>query len=214
MDNLISKTGMSARTFRRQFTAQAGIGPKYFESDQPHMVQNFQEFAGLPFFTRRSHSFRALVSFMTLLLPLCATLAFAAEPTSIANLSFMSGCWEVKEGPMLIEEQWSKPAGDTMPGLSRTLKSDKTVFSEFMRIEKAPGGFAYRARILPGQPGTLFKMIRSTETEVVFENPTHDFRRRILYRKTEGGLFARIEGVDKGKPRGVDFPMTATSCKY
>ena len=150
---------------------------------------------------------------MRILLSLLSALSFAVEPASIANLSFMTGCWEVKEGPKLTEEQWSKPAGDTMLGLSRTLKSGKTVFSEFMRIEKTPDGFAYRARILPGQPGTLFKMIRSTETEVVFENPTHDFPRRILYRKTEGGLFARIEGIDKGKPRGVNFTMTATSCK-
>ena len=147
---------------------------------------------------------------LCLLLPI---FAIAAEPVSIANLSFMTGCWEVKEGPMLTEEQWSKPADDTMLGMSRTLKAGKSVFSEFMRIEKTPDGFAYRARILPGQPGTLFKMIRSTETEVVFENSAHDFPQRILYRKVAGGLFARIEGVDKGKPRGVDFPMTAVSCK-
>src|SRR5258706_4807753 len=114
---------------------------------------------------------------------------------------------------MITEEQWSKPAGDTMLGLSRTLKAGKTVFSEFMRIEKTPDGFVYRARILPGQPGTLFKMIRSTDTEVVFENPAHDFPQRILYRKVDGGLFARIEGVDKGKPRGVDFPMSSVSCE-
>ena len=150
---------------------------------------------------------------MRILLTSLLAFTYAAEPASLANLSFMTGCWEVKDGPMLTEEQWSKPAGDTMLGLSRTLKEGKTVFSEFMRIEKTPDGYAYRARILPGQPGTLFKMIRSSDAEVVFENPTHDFPQRILYRKVEGGLFARIEGVDKGKPRSVDFPMTAASCK-
>ena len=135
---------------------------------------------------------------------------FGAE---LDGLRFMSGCWEVKEGPMLTEEQWSKPAGDTLLGTSRITKTGKIVFSEFMRIEKVDGGYAYRARILPGQPGTLFKMIRATETEVVFENPTHDFPQRIIYRKIDGGLFARIEGVENGKPRAVDFPMTAVSCK-
>ncbi len=140
----------------------------------------------------------------------CLTPTFAAE---LDALRFMSGCWEVKEGALLTEEQWSKPAGETMLGASRITKAGKTVFSEFMRIEKTVDGFAYRARILPGQPGTLFKMIRSTDTEVVFEDPTHDFPQRIIYRKVEGGLFARIEGIDKGKPRGVDYPMTAVSCK-
>jgi Domain of unknown function (DUF6265) len=150
---------------------------------------------------------------MRILWTLLLALTCAAEPASIENLSFMTGCWEVKEGPMLTEEQWSKPAGDTMLGLSRTLKAGKTVFSESMRIEKTADGYAYRARILPSQPGTLFKMIRSTDTEVAFENPTHDFPQRILYRKVEGGLFARIEGLDKGKPRSVDFPMTVAACK-
>ena len=140
-------------------------------------------------------------------------LAFADEPSRIASLSFMSGCWEQRDGPMVTEEQWSKPAGDTILGFSRTLKAGKTVFSEFMRIEKTADGFAYRARILPGQPGTLFKMIRSNATEVVFENPAHDFPQRIIYRKTDAGLFARIEGVDKGKQRSVDFPMTAVACR-
>ena len=77
---------------------------------------------------------------MRILLSLLSALAYAAEPTSIANLSFMTGCWEVKEGPTLTEEQWSKPAGHTMLGFSRTLKAGKTVFSEFMRIEKTPDG--------------------------------------------------------------------------
>lgn len=117
---------------------------------------------------------------MRILFASLLALTCAAEPASIANLSFMTGCWEMKVGPMFTEEQWSKPAGDTMLGLSRTLKSGKTVFSEFMRIEKTSDGFAYRARILPGQPGTLFTLIRSTDTEAVFENPTHDFPQRIV----------------------------------
>ena len=45
-----------------------------------------------------------------------------------------------------------------------------------------------------------------------FENAAHDFPQRIIYRKTAGGLHARIEGLDKGKPRSEDFPYKRVSC--
>ena len=74
IDPLISQTGMSARTFRRNFVEQVGIGPKSFARivrfqnallalrsrpqveaaltagyyDQPHMVHEFQQLAGCP----------------------------------------------------------------------------------------------------------------------------------------------------------------------
>ena len=47
-----------------------------------------------------------------------------------------------------------------------------------------------------------------TDDEVVFENPTHDFPQRIIYRKgADRSVTARIEGVIDGKARGVDFPF-------
>ena len=146
-----------------------------------------------------------------LLLFVAAASLPAADP--LAPLAFMSGCWEMKQGPMTIEEQWSKPAAETMMGLSRTMKAGRTVFSEFMRIEKQGADFYYTPRIGTKQAPVPFKMTKATADEAVFENPAHDFPQRILYRKTADGLFARIDGVDKGKPRGEDFPMKRVDCR-
>ena len=52
-----------------------------------------------------------------------------------------------------------------------------------------------------------------TDSEVVFENATHDFPQRVIYRKVQGGLFARIEGVDKGKDKHEEFPYKRVSCE-
>ena len=116
-------------------------------------------------------------------------------------------------GPMVIEEEWGKPAADGMMGFSRNLKSGKTVFSEFMRIEKQGTVLTYTPRIGTKFPLVSFKMTKLTDSEVIFENPTHDFPQRILYRKVAGGLAARIDGKQNGKERAEEFPYTRVTCE-
>lgn len=131
----------------------------------------------------------------------------------VSSLSFLTGCWAMNDGPMVIEEEWGKPAADGILGFSRTLKTGKTVFSEFMRIEKRGEQLVYTPRIGTKQGPVEFKMIRQTANEVVFENLAHDFPQRILYRSVEGGLAARIEGKQNGKEKGMDFPYRRVSCE-
>jgi hypothetical protein len=116
-------------------------------------------------------------------------------------------------GPMTIDEQWSKPAAGTLLGASRTMKQGRTVFHEFMRIEQQGTEITYTPRVGTSAKPVSFRLIKQTEDEVVFENATHDFPQRIIYRKTEGGLRARIEGLDKGKQRGEDFPYKRVACE-
>ena len=127
-------------------------------------------------------------------------------------LSFLTGCWQMSAGPMVIEEEWGKPAGDGMLGFSRTMKNGKTVFSEFMRIEKQGALVSYTPRIGTKQGVVVFKMTKLTEDEVIFENPTHDFPQRILYRKVIDGLAARIYGKVNGKDRAEEFPYRRVVC--
>ena len=129
------------------------------------------------------------------------------------DLSFLTGCWAINDGPMVIEEEWGKPAADGMLGFSRTLKAGKTVFSEFMRIEKRGDQLIYTLRIGTKQGPVEFKMIRQTATEIVFENLAHDFPQRILYRSVAGGLAARIEGKQNGKEKAMDFPYRRVGCE-
>src|SRR5258705_11659679 len=77
---------------------------------------------------------------------------------SVTQLSWMTGCWAMTRGPVTIEEQWGKPAADTMLGFSRTLKGRATLFSEFMRIENSNGRIVYVARIGTRQPATPFPL--------------------------------------------------------
>src|SRR5262249_16802596 len=138
---------------------------------------------------------------------------FAQAPDATADkLRWIAGCWEMRAGEMVIEEQWNKPSGGIMMGIGRTVKGGKLVETEYLQISIEKGRLTYTARI--GTPGvTPFPVKSITDSEVVFENPEHDFPQRILYRKTPDGVFARIEGTSKGKERHVDFPYRKVSCE-
>jgi len=65
-----------------------------------------------------------------------------------------------------------------------------------------------------GQAQATFPVKSLGEREVVFENPTHDFPQRVIYRlEAAGVLRARIEGTIDGKPRAEDFPMRRVRCE-
>ena len=130
---------------------------------------------------------------MTILLGVLFATALGAD---IQQLSWIAGCWEGQSGPVRIEEQWSKPAGGTMLGMSRTLKGGKTIFSEFMRITQDGSKVVYMARIGTKAAPTPFELVHVSAAEAVFENPAHDFPKRIRYAKrADGSLAATISGA-------------------
>jgi hypothetical protein len=92
-----------------------------------------------------------------------------------------------------------------MISVGRTLAGDKTVFFEFLRIEARADGLYYVAQPR-GNPPTDFKCTKVSSTEVVFENPKHDFPKRIIYKKQpDGSLFARVEGNGSEKEKPSEF---------
>ena len=114
----------------------------------------------------------------------------------IADLAWISGDWQTPSGQKAqIEEHWTAPAGASMMGLSRTVAQGKTVEFEYLRIEQRADGIYYVAHPKARCPGTDFKLTSLTGKEAVFENPEHDFPKRIIYRKSaDGSLVASIDG--------------------
>ena len=90
-----------------------------------------------------------------------------------------------------------------MMGVSRTIAGDKTVEFEYLRIAQRADGIYYVAHPKARCPGTDFKLTSASATEAIFENPQHDFPKRIIYRKTEAGLTASIDAGEGS--RGMSF---------
>ncbi len=122
-----------------------------------------------------------------------------AVSTPIQLLMFLSGTWQTKGEP-LVEETWSLPLGESMLGMSRTITKGQITGFEFMRIDRQNGLVTYNAQP-NGKRATPFVLSVFDGRQAVFENPTHDFPQRIIYRvEPDGGLYARIENIANNVP--------------
>ena len=127
--------------------------------------------------------------FVTIALALLA----AATP---ADLAFMKGAWEGVSGPMKFEERWTEEGGGLMLGVSRTIKGERAVAFEFLRIEFRKDGVFYVAQP-GGQPKTEFKLTASEGKSATFENPEHDHPKLIrYYLGPDGGLLVDLDGAE------------------
>lgn len=166
---------------------------------------------------KSSTRFRAVVTcalVVTLLLILNASASRQASGTGldaaapkISELAWMSGDWQTAPGGRAqIEEHWMLPTGGTMIGMGRTIAGDKTVEFEFLRIEQRGEDIFYVANPNAQCPQTDFKLTHLTGQEVVFENPEHDFPKRVSYRKkSDGSLIASIDGGEGTKSQSFTY---------
>ena len=135
----------------------------------------------------------------------------AAGPApKISELAWLSGDWQTAPGGRaLIEEHWTVPAGGTMIGMGRVVAGEKTAEFEFLRIEQRGNDLYYVANPNANCPQTDFKLTRLTGQEVIFENPAHDYPKRVMYRKnSDGSLVAGIDGGEGTKSQSFSYlPM-------
>jgi len=129
----------------------------------------------------------------------------------INDVAWMAGCWESTRGARHVVEQWTAPEGGTMLGMSRTVASGKKTEYEFLMIREGAKGLEYVAKP-SGQAEATFTATHVSTSDVVFENPAHDFPKRILYTRDGDALNAAIDGPMNGQTRRIDFPYTKARC--
>jgi Domain of unknown function (DUF6265) len=126
-----------------------------------------------------------------------------AQSTALRDLAWLSGARAMVTPQVRIEESWGPAASNMILGMSRTVRGDRVVEFEFLRIE-ARGDTLFYVAQPNGQPPIDFRLTKWDGTEAVFENPAHDFPKRILYRRLpDGGVAARVDGGPG--TRGQDF---------
>ena len=105
----------------------------------------------------------------------------------------MSGCW--KTAPDVTPEYrecYTAPKAGMMQGSSQMIENGKTTSFEFSLVIEEGGKILYRP-FLNGKQAVDFTLTKQSANEAIFENLAHDFPQRIVYRKADGKLTARIE---------------------
>jgi len=126
------------------------------------------------------------------------------------NFSWLTGCWKSTTNG-ISEECWMQPLGGSMQGSARTIIKEKTVSREFFAVMKTAEGFVYRVQTFSGafnrsQDIVSFPAVKVSESEIIFENPKHDFPQRIIYRRlTKKTALAKIQLMDGTKT--IEYPL-------
>ena len=156
-------------------------------------------------------------SFLIPVLPLAfiscsdsATQKDKQEYTKIAQLDWVLGNWKDSSANGVMYERWVKANDSVYTGIGVVLSNGDTVFSEKLAIEQRGEELFYIPTVSDQNEGkaVFFKLAADAGNEFIFENKTHDFPQRIIYKRTASdSLFAVVEGMDKGVSRKEEFFM-------
>src|SRR5688572_188681 len=121
--------------------------------------------------------------------------AASTEPPRVHDiraLEWMSGNWLEENGNSWTEERWSMPRGGVMLGTSMNGNGEKVEGYEFLRIAADSDGALTYWGAPSGAFPVPFRVVSLSSSEVIFENPRHDFPTRIAYRRDGATMKATI----------------------
>ena len=135
-----------------------------------------------------------------------------AQQADVGAIAWLAGCWRAGSGPSVVEEQWMAPRAGVMLGMSRAVEGGHLSSTETVLLRERDGRLVYT--VTPSaQATTDFTSTAVSDTEVVFENPAHDFPQRIVYRRVGAdSLHARIDGPRDGRTRVFAFAYARAPC--
>jgi hypothetical protein len=131
----------------------------------------------------------------------------APARATIGDLDWLAGAWVgTRSSGSSIEERWSPPLGGAMLAVARTVNAaGRMVAFEYLRVVERDGGLVYIAQP-GGKTATEFVLTELTPSRAVFDNPRHDYPKRIVYERSATGVLATSVGFMKGgTPRRLEY---------
>jgi hypothetical protein len=157
----------------------------------------------------------------TVLCLVVAALAATAPATAqqpgrpLVAVSFMAGCWRGDAGTdKTIEEHWTAADSDLMLATTRYLDDNtgRTRAWELSRIVADSSGIALLPAPNGVQAGRFRMAAMTTAGEARFEDPGHDFPKRIIYRRVDARtLLVRVDGGE-GDREAQEFRLQRVAC--
>lgn len=131
----------------------------------------------------------------------------ATTYAELEKANWFLGKWENETPEGTFSEEWKVENDSVYYGKSLYVVKKDTIFSETVKLIQSNNNLFYIVTTIPPQNGVepvSFKLTSSTSDYLVFENPTHDFPKKITYKLvTKDSLYAEISG--DGKSQGFPF---------
>lgn len=121
------------------------------------------------------------------------------------KIQWISGHWKASGEDTYFYESWERKEPALYTGKAYTLVGTDTVFSEKMTIAEE-GGKIYLNTVPAEKEAVAFQLMGANDKEVIFENPMHDYPRRITYRRISAdSLYVEITGIALGATQGQEI---------
>jgi hypothetical protein len=157
---------------------------------------------------------RSVVPVAIALVSIALPAAAQEPPRPLAALSFMAGCWRGDAGTdKTIEEHWTAADSDVMLATTRYLDdhTGRTRGWELSRIVADSAGIVLFPAPGGNQQGR-FRMAATGAGEARFEDPTHDFPRRIIYRRVDARhLLVRVDRSEADR-EAQEYRFESVAC--
>ena len=151
-----------------------------------------------------------LISFTAVFLASCQNKS-ENKFDKLQKMEWLVGNWEQKLPDGIVSENWTKENDSTYTGKSYFIKEKDTVHLESIVLTQKNETLLYIPTV-NGQNNdepVTFTMTSDAENTFSFENPAHDYPKKITYKKVNStSLIATISGIQQGKPSQESYPMT------
>lgn len=151
------------------------------------------------------------IKFFIVVVGLTVLYAWTTKTTNdIAKAEWLIGTWESKTSKGNIYETWSKETDNKFSGKSYLVKEKDTIVFENIQLVQQQDGLFYIPTVKNQNDGLPVRFAAKTisATQLVFENPKHDFPQFISYTKISAdSLVAEISGTKNGQERKQYFSM-------
>jgi hypothetical protein len=145
---------------------------------------------------------RLLPAFLLALAASTAAAGSAPSCDSLASLRWLLGDWVADGSNTSFHESWTEVAPHTFEGAGiEHAKPDGAIKgAEVLRLVEMAGGVFYISKVTHNELPVAFRLNQCADGRFVFDNPTHDFPRRLEYLLApDGGLTVKVsDGADKG----------------
>lgn len=136
-----------------------------------------------------------------------SALAFIISHVVIAQTpipDFLKGTWKIEDKENY--EHWDKLNDQTLKGFAYSYVDGKLLVSEYLEIAQSKNEITYTATVVNQNQGkgVSFKLFKQGDAWS-FENPTHDFPKKIIYTKLSDNELS--VSVSDGKQKGFSYRL-------